>query len=287
MNNKMDKVTVLRVAKSITETLIQTFMNLQIDFKKSKKIILKPNLCCYLHPSTGATTGVDFIDALIRSIKNKEVTFYIVESDSAGKDIDIAFELLGYRSLEEKYDNVRLINLTKDKKAKKIIGGLYFDDFEYPEIFGGPHFFISVPKLKTFDADYMTCALKNQFGCNPYPNKWEYHNHLPEVIYDLNKMFIPDLILVDGTIAMEGFGHMSGIPKRMDLVIGGKKPAAVDVVAAKVMGIPYKKVSHLKFALKHGGLGSDNIKVIGDSLDVVKEQFILPKKSVLERILRF
>ena len=266
--------------------MMQTLSDLQIDLTKQRKIIIKPNLCCYLHPSTGATTDVRFIDALIQSINNKRASIYIVESDSSGKLIDIAFELLGYTLLEEKYDNVNFVNLTKDKKIKKRVGGFYFDEFEYPEIFEGEHFFISVPKLKTFDVDLITCALKNQYGCNPYPKKWIYHNNLPEVIYDLNKIFMPDLVLVDGLIAMEGFGPANGIPKKMNLIIGGKKPASVDVIAAKTMGVPYKKAKHLKFALKQGGLGSDNINIIGDKLKDVKEQFILPKKSMLGRVLK-
>ena len=46
------------------------------------------------------------------------------------------------------------------------------------------------------------------------------------------------------------------------------------------------KIKHLKFALKQDGLGSDNINIIGDKLKDVKEQFILPKKSMLERALK-
>ena len=282
----MNKISIRKVINSLEETLMQTLSDLQIDLTKQRKIIIKPNLCCYLHPSTGATTDVRFIDALIQSINNKRASIYIVESDSSGKLIDIAFELLGYTLLEEKYDNVNFVNLTKDKKIKKRVGGFYFDEFEYPEIFEGEHFFISVPKLKTFDVDLITCALKNQYGCNPYPKKWIYHNNLPEVIYDLNKIFMPDLVLVDGLIAMEGFGPAGGIPRKMNLIIGGKKPASVDVIAAKIMGVPYKKIKHLKFALKQGGLGSDNINIIGDKLKDVKEQFILPKKSILKRVLK-
>lgn len=286
----MEEVSIRKVRNSLEETLLQTLSDLQIDLTKHKKIIIKPNLCNYLHPSTASTTDVVFIEVLVQIItnENKKTLIYIVESDSQGKLADIAFRLLGYNSLEEKYGNVKLINLTNDEKVKKTFNGFYFDDFEYPEIFKGEHFFISVPKLKTFDGvfDFMTCALKNQFGCNPYPKKWIYHNDLSKVIHDLNRLFTPDLILVDALIAMEGVGPASGIPRKMDLVIGGRMPASVDVVCAKVIGLPYKKVKHLKFALKHGALGSVDINIIGDKLNDVKEQFILPKKSILERILK-
>ena len=216
----MEKVSVQKVTNSIKETLIWTFTNLQIDLRKNEKIIIKPNLCNYLHPSTGSTTDVKFVDALVQVIRdqNKETSIYIVESDSYFL-AKVAFELLGFKLLEEKYNNVKLLNLTNDKKITKKINGFYFNKFEYPKIFESENFFISVPKLKTFDGihDYMTCALKNQYGCNPYPKKWIYHNNLPEVIYDLNKLFLPDLILVDGIVAMEGLGPSMGIPKKMNL----------------------------------------------------------------------
>lgn len=286
---KMEKVSIRKVRNSLEETLLQMLSDLQMDLTKHKKIIIKPNLCNYNHASTASTTDVVFIEVLVQIItnENKKALIYIVESDSQGKLADIAFKLLGYTSLEEKYNNVKLLNLTNDEKSKKTFKGFYFDGFEYPKIFEGEHFFISVPKLKTFDGvfDFMTCALKNQFGCAPYPKKWIYHDDLSQVIYDLNSLFTPDLVLVDALIAMEGVGPASGIPKKMDLVIGGKMPASVDVVCAKVMGLPYKKVKHLKFALKHGGLGLDDINVIGDNFSDVKEQFILPKKSLLEKIL--
>ena len=284
----MEKITIRKAGLSLEDTLIQVFSDLNIDLTKQNKIIIKPNLCNYLHASTASTTDVVFIDTLIQIItkENEEASIYVVESDSQGKLADIAFKLLGYNALEETYSNVMLINLTNEKKIEKNFNGFYFAGFEYPKLFEGEHFFISVPKLKTFDGifDFMTCALKNQFGCNPYPKKWIYHEHLSEVIYDLNKLFTPDLVLVDALVAMEGFGPANGIPKKMDLVIGGKKPASVDVACANVMGLPYKKVKHLKFALKHGGLGSDTISISGDKM--IKEHFILPKKSLFERVLR-
>lgn len=280
-----ETISILKVEDSLMETITETFYNLDVNLNGFEKIIIKPNICNYLHPSTGATTDVRFVEALIQKIRSEhqDIPIYIVESDSGeGKQIEIAYELLGYKELENKNLNVKLINLTKAKTVKKDFKGYYFNGFDYPELFQGNIYFISVPKLKTLFLDHMTCALKNQFGCNPFPDKWIYHDHLPEVICDLNKLFTPDLVIVDGLIAMEGNGPNDGIPKKMNLVIGGMNPATVDVVAAKIMGISFKKVKYLRFALEKGGLGTDNIRIIGQNIDEIKEKFILPKKSIMK-----
>lgn len=282
---KVETISVLKVEDSLMETITELFDNLDVNLNGFEKIIIKPNICNYLHPSTGATTDVRFVEALIQKIRTEDqnIPIYIIESDSGeGKKAEIAYDLLGYRELESKYLNVNLINLTTARKAKISFKGVYFNDFDYPELFKGNVYFISVPKMKTLFLDYITCALKNQYGCNPFPDKSIYHDHLPEVIYDLNKLFTPDLIMVDGLIAMEGYGPNDGIPKKMNLVIGGTAPASVDVIAAKIMGISYKKIKYLKFALEKGDLGTENIKIIGKNIDEIEEQFELPTKSILK-----
>ncbi len=286
---KREIISILKNEDSLISTIEKTLKNLKIDLridlKDYEKIIIKPNLGCYLHPSTGATTDVRFVEALIQMIRmeNPNIPIYIVESDSGdGKKIEIAYGLLGYKELENKNPNVNLVNLTKVKKVKINFKGAFFNGFDYPELFQGRVFFLSVPKLKTLFLDYITCALKNQYGCNPFPDKWVYHDYLPEVIYDMNKLFTPKLILVDGLIAMEGYGPNDGIPKKMNLVIGGTAPASVDVIAAKIMRIQYNKVRYLKFILKKGDLGTDDIKIIGQNVDEIIEKFELPNKSILK-----
>ena len=77
----MEEVSVRKVKISLEETLMRVVSDLQIDLTKHKKIIIKPNLCKYLHASTASTTDVVFIDALIRMIRkeNKEASIYVVE----------------------------------------------------------------------------------------------------------------------------------------------------------------------------------------------------------------
>jgi uncharacterized protein (DUF362 family) len=285
----MDVVGVYRV-RDIKSDLRRALGDITVNFANVENVFIKPNLCNYMHPSSGATTDVKLVESLIQIIRETkdDMPIFIIESDSKAKSAAIAFELLGYKKLEKEYENVKIINLTKEKLVKKTINGTYFKEFSFPELFSNCSFFISMPKLKTFDGsvDVMTCSLKNQYGCNPYPKKWKYHKFLPQVIYDLNTLFKPDLIIVDGLVSMEGFGPADGIPKRTNLIIVGRNPIFTDMVAAETIGLPWKKVRHLSFSARKNGLSRRDLEVIGDDISDVKGKFILPKKSLLKKILR-
>jgi uncharacterized protein (DUF362 family) len=285
----MNVVGVYRV-KDIRSDLKRALNDVDVSFDNVENVFIKPNLCNYMHASTGATTDVKLVEAFIQIIREikPDIPIYIVESDSKSKSLTIAYELLGYSRLEKKFNNVKLVNLTKEKLVKRTVHGLHFEEFNFPELFDKCSFFVSIPKLKTFDGsvDVMTCSLKNQFGCNPDPKKWKYHKFLPQVIYDLNTLFKPDLIIVDGLVSMEGFGPADGIPKKTDLLIVGKNPIFTDMFAAETIGLPWKRVRHLAFAARKTGLSRSDLSVVGDDISDVKGTFKLPKKPLLKKILR-
>jgi hypothetical protein len=49
--------------------------------------------------------------------------------------------------------------------------------------------------------------------------------------------------LVDGVVAMEGNGPVGGNPKSVGTLIAGENPAAVDAVAARIMGFDPMKLA--------------------------------------------
>jgi uncharacterized protein (DUF362 family) len=88
---------------------------------------------------------------------------------------------------------------------------------------------------------------------------------------------------VDGIIAGEGH-ETSGNPVKMDLVIAGTDPVAVDAVGAVVMGISPTDIKHLLLAEKQG-LGTcrlEKITVLGESIDKVRRKF---RRSLSSRLL--
>lgn len=115
---------------------------------------------------------------------------------------------------------------------------------------------ISLPKMKTHGLMKITGALKNSFGCLPGFQKGEYHLRFRKradfarMLIDLDTLVAPRLYIMDGITAMEGQGPRSGDPKKMNVVIIGTNPLAVDTVFARLININPRLVPFLVEAEK-------------------------------------
>jgi uncharacterized protein (DUF362 family) len=235
---------------SIRQAILESLNAIDYSFEKEvKNVVIKPNLCYYWDYSTGQTTDPKFVAALIDVIREKTSSseISIVESDASAMKCKHVFGMLGYEKLSKDY-NVKLINLSEDKYdvAQVTVGGQSFD-LMVPRTIRSADLRINVPKIKyTMEEIKITCALKNIFGCNPYPRKFRYHPRLGEVIVALNKAMRFDLCIIDGNI-------VSGIqPRRLGLVMASKDPVAIDTAAAKMAGVNPKRIKYLQLAEKEG-----------------------------------
>jgi uncharacterized protein (DUF362 family) len=227
--------------------------------------MIKPNLCCIRSYETGATTDPRVVEAIIKCLRNDYgiASIYVVESDASQMLADMAFKLLGYEKLAER-NNVKLVNLSKSPfTITQFPENTFLKKIRFPSLMKKVNFFISVPKIKTHGANSFTATLKNQFGCNPYPNKSKFHKRLDDAIVDSNAVFKPNLVIVDGIIAMGGYrGPVDGVPIKMNTLIFGKDPVAVDHLISRIMGINPKSVRYLVEAERRG-LGTTNYTTIG------------------------
>jgi uncharacterized protein (DUF362 family) len=250
-----------------------------IDYKlpKVEKIVIKPNMCYYWDWSTGQTTDPVFVAALIGLFREEispDVKIFIVESDASAMKCKYAFKYLGYAKLAEDY-NVDLVNLSTveaEKATVKVADEVF--EFMVPRIIRDADLRVDVPKMKYMSFTKISAALKNIYGCNPYPKKFKYHSKLDKVIVALNKIMPFDLHILDG-LTVCGSKTL-----RLGLVIASQDPVAIDSVAAKIMGINLNSVVHLKLAEKEG-LGKTTFIVKGASIDYFKKRF--PRRGFSEK----
>lgn len=253
-----------------------------IDYKfpnNLRNIVMKPNLCYYWDYTTGQTTDPRFVAALIDLIREKvssNVNISVVESDASAMKCKYAFRMLGYEKLARDY-NVDLVNLYDEPSdnVQVAVGNKSFQ-FMMPRIIRDADLRINIPKIKyTFEQIKMTCALKNIFGCNPYPKKFKYHSRIEEVIVALNKVMKFNLCIVDGNI-------VSGTkPRRMGLIMSTRDPVAVDVAAAKIAGIDYRRVRYISLAAKEG-VGRPAFVFKGTSPSYFEALY--PRKTIKEKL---
>jgi uncharacterized protein (DUF362 family) len=226
-------------------------------------VVIKPNLCYLASWESGITTNVELIEGLIQYIRkiNPKLKITVVESDNNDRSGDDAFDQLGYSALKEKYD-VEILNLTKEPCQEVIVPDLHYS-IKVPEIFFQDVFFISVANLKVHLYQKMTGIYKNQFGCVPDEIKERYHQYLEETLYALNKMIRPDISIIDGKVGLEGIGPVTGTPRKSEIMMLSNDPAAMDTIAAKVMGLNPKEVPHLAYIYKKDKINPEDYKVHG------------------------
>jgi uncharacterized protein (DUF362 family) len=246
----------------------------ELNLDPDDVVVIKPNLCCIKGPETGATTDPKVVEGIVRYLQNqfRVSDISIVESDGTQVLADMAFKLLGYERLSKRL-NVRLINLSKAPFSYKVFDeNVFLKRIKVPHILESPNWLISVPKIKMHTLCSFGGTLKNQYGCNPHPEKSIYHARLHDSVVDLNFAFKADLVVVDGIVAMEGSGPVDGIPIRMDTLIFGHDSVAVDHLIARIIGINPDRVKYLVEA-KRRGLGTTNYETVGKSLKEIKRKF--------------
>ncbi|MEM2738632.1 MAG: DUF362 domain-containing protein, partial [Candidatus Bathyarchaeia archaeon] len=137
---------------------------------------------------------------------------------------------------------------------------------------------VNVPKMKYMSFTKISCALKNIYGCNPYPKKFQYHSKLNEVIVALNKVMPFNLHILDG-LTVCGSKTL-----RLGLIMASQDPVATDAVAATILGVNPKSITHIKLAEREE-LGKINFVAKGADLGYFRKMY--PRKRLSDKIITF
>ncbi len=130
---------------------------------------------------------------------------------------------------------------------------------------------ISVPKFKTHARVGISVGLKNNFGTLPGGQKANLHHRAPapvdfaSMLVDVYRLRPPDLIIVDGILAMEGIGPYAKELRYLGLLLASDNAVALDATVARMMGYEPDQLPLLRSAQK-AGLGSyleQDIQVLG------------------------
>jgi len=264
---------------SIKKAIKEALELIGYSFPKVKKVVIKPNMCYYWDYSTGQTTDPNFVAALISILREEissDVEISIVESDASAMKCKYAFKYLGYDKLARDY-HVKLVNLSEveSEKVEVKVGEKIFE-FRVPKVIRDANLRINVPKMKYMSFTKISCALKNIYGCNPFPKKFKYHPKLNETIIALNKVMPFELHLLDGLIVC---GSQTS---KLGLVMGSRDPVTMDTVAAIIMGVKPKSIDHIILAEKEG-IGKSSFIVRGMDMDYFKKKY--PKVKFSKKIL--
>ncbi len=236
--------------------------------KEGMKVGIKANLVTGSNPENAVTTHPQILKALCELINERGAS--VVIGDSPGGLYTPAFvknvyKASGLNDLEKE----PLITLNQDFSVKEGENpdAVSLKTFSYTGWLDNCDVIINVSKLKTHAMMGMSCAVKNMFGIIPGTTKPEYHMRFPEemafanVMVDLNEFFKPSLYIVDGIDGMEGNGPTAGEKRHVGVLLSSKKPYALDMVCAHLIGMELKDVATL-IAARDRGLGPNDISEV-------------------------
>lgn len=282
---RKSRVVILKGENPINLT-VRALKTIESDIKdaisEEKPVLIKPNYLNSKHPTTGVTTDSRIIEGIVIFFKQHRNLNIIIGEGSGFADTFDAFKIAGVTDIAKRW-GIKLVDLNKDKFVEVNIPNPYSLSKLKIAKTAFESTIISIPKLKLHRIAGVTLSLKNMMGA--LASKGSMHRgKLSPRIVDLASILRPNLSVIDGIIAGEGH-ESSEDPVKMDLVIAGVDPVAVDAVGASVMGINPLDVKHLVLA-QEKGLGTcdlNNIEIVGQKIDHVKLKF---RKSISSKILR-
>ncbi|MFH0796572.1 MAG: DUF362 domain-containing protein [Candidatus Omnitrophota bacterium] len=251
----------------------------------TRRILIKPNLMCGERWDTGITVNLDLLTHLIKLIQNPGFNFIVGEGVGWGVSSQDAFEKCGAKRVFEEL-RLPLYDFKSGRTTEVKIPGKKLKKVVVAEEILGCDFIISVAKLKTHCETVASLSLKNMKGIVARDqDRLAFHLlDVNQCLVDLNKVFKPDLAIVEGLIGLEGIGPFKpGRPKDLGILIAGKDPVAVDSTCCRIMRLNPEEVKHIKLAGEQGlgKIDPGDIEVSGERLEeVTPESFEKPPLTI-------
>lgn len=216
-----------------------------IDYKPvHDKLVLKPNVGSQ-HGSIkkGDYVPATFCAAFAELYPEREIV--IAEGAACGMDLDEGMKNYGYFKIADKYPNISLVDLKKDKDRIEL--DWKYGKMKVPRLLQDNEY-INIAKFKTHYFTHISMCMKNQKGTLTDPLKKKFHQgDLQDAIYQMCRVWVPDLNILDGLIGIDGNGPNSMFPinirrtQKMGLILAGKDICEVDRVAVEISGLDLAK----------------------------------------------
>lgn len=166
------------------------------------------------------------------------------------------------------------------------LNDIFPDGITVPKMFRGKSV-LHLPTVKTHGHSITTGAIKNAFGGLLQEVRHYAHEFMHEVLVDLlymQKELHPGMFAVmDGTVAGDGAGPRTMIPRVMNLILASSDQVAIDATAARLMGYDPLKIPYLRMSQERGlGMADPReIEVVGEEVERVARHFETRKSLVI------
>jgi uncharacterized protein (DUF362 family)/ferredoxin len=250
---------------------------------EGKKVMVKPNVLRGNAPEEAITTHPAVLKAVI-DVLEKSNPAEITVGDNPGA--------MSYGANEETFRKTGLLdaagkyyrNIGQNVSEVKVPSG-FFKTLRVSKAILEADIYISVPKFKTHGLTVLSGAIKNNYGILPGAQKANGHCiagnpfNFNELVVDIFGIRIPDLVIIDGILGMEGNGPASTDLRHIGKILASNNAVALDATISRMMGFDPADLRFLQIA-KERGYGSyeeDKIEIIGELSPV--PDFLLPPSA--------
>lgn len=247
------------------------------SLKSDHNVLIKPNLVMgadrRVMPPFGKVTTSRAVEQLIQALSDHGCRKISIGEGAIvlpefGSNTAAALKFSGIDRIAQRY-GVTLIDFEGSEHKKVEINGHTFK-IAAPAM--EKDFLINVPVLKTHNQAIVSLGLKNLKGCLKFSSKKMFHRRGPllDLIGQLNLHITSDLVVIDGTYAMDR-GPTLGMAHPMDVIIAGRDVLETDMVGAAVLGKDPEKIPMITTYRELTGrrLDLESIDIRGESIESV------------------
>ena len=274
IKRKAEESNIEVVLRTLKEIPLNNYIN-----NSESSILINPNWVCSDHSDTGNVTSTETLEGIIiylinEAMINPEKIIVADGGELPSSSYEVVLKNNNISKLEDYGIEVRDLNSDTMIENVKVSGPLALKTVNIAKTAMDASCIISVPSLKTHSMAETTLSMKNMMGT--ILPKGIMHSSLHKKIADLTSVLREKMKfqIIDGIIGSNGF-ELGGSPVKMDLIIAGEDPVAVDTIGSKIIGYDQNTVKYLTYAEKKG-LGTadlDNIEIIGKQIEEVYHKF--------------
>ena len=296
MESNISRVAAVRVTDYAPESVVAgigqalTLLGGLEQFVQSgDRVLLKPNLLEGVPVECAVTTHPEVLRAVIRQVRALGAVPVVGDSPGVSGTLKAA-EKCGIAAVCRE-ESVRLVPF-EGTVEYPFPEGIIIKKFQLTDVLQQVDKVITLAKMKTHTFMGMTGATKILFGCIVGMRKAQFHlrtrqrKEFAGMLVDLANLVKPALSIVDGVTGMEGNGPRNGKPFPSGVILAGNNCFAVDIVMAKMMGLPVESLPVAALSLERG-LTPDfsGIDLVGDGRDV-RHRFQAPRsmRSLEDRV---
>ena len=219
----------------------KSFELLDINPIKGKKVVLKPNFNTADPPP--ASSSMETVKQLVLKLKEMGAESITLAERAGPAKTSEVFKKKGLNALAKEL-NFKIVDLTDVNEDEYVFknpaGSHWKEGFLFAKIYDTAECIIETCCLKThMYGGHFTISLKNSVGLVNKKNMSELHSskHQREMIAEINSVYKPNLIVMDGVITFVDRGPMEGTCVEANVFVAGTDKIAIDAVGVAILRI--------------------------------------------------